>query len=138
MDVQEVVELKAHEIRQLETEKARRFVIGDRKVWIPKSQIKSYEGGLLEIPEWLAQRAGVAPSACPSVPDPVQMHPEFFQYAVSKKAKIKHIWTGQDTACHGFSGGGMNRRRVRVYDRGIDHIERLPTCQNCASMWGRQ
>lgn len=37
-----------------ETAKAFLFKIGDSKVWIPKSQIVSDDGGTIEIPEWLA------------------------------------------------------------------------------------
>ncbi len=38
-----------------QTEKAIQFFDGDRKVWLPRSQIEINDDGTITMPEWLAK-----------------------------------------------------------------------------------
>lgn len=56
MDIDiDTVEVNAFAL-PLESDKARCFIIGQKKIWVPRSLIYNFERGVLEIPAWLADK----------------------------------------------------------------------------------
>ena len=41
------------------TEKAALVAIGDEEIWLPLSQIKKVDDGVMEMPQWLAAKKGL-------------------------------------------------------------------------------
>ena len=45
-----------------------------------------------------------------------------------KKARIAHLWDGEDTICRMHSTGGLNKRHYKIV-----HLNELPICTMCQS-----